>query len=280
MPDTGTTARRNPAAMARLLEIMAALRAPETGCPWDLEQDFASIAPYTIEEAYEVADAIKRGDVPGLCDELGDLLLQIVFHAQIATERGAFTFDDVARAICAKMIRRHPHVFGDETGTLKSPGDVKKTWEQIKAEERSAKRAHSGNAPARASTLDGVAQALPALMRAEKLQKRAARAGFDWPDASPVIEKMAEEVDELAEAAQSGSPDKMAEEFGDFLFAAVNFARHLGIDPEQALRGANGKFHRRFTGVEQKLAARGKTPEQSSLREMDALWNEIKAEES
>ena len=259
-------------AIDRLLAIMARLRDPDGGCPWDLEQDFASIAPYTIEEAYEVADAIERGDMDDLKDELGDLLLQVVFHARMAEEAGFFAFDDVANAISEKMTRRHPHVFGDEGE--RTAGEVKTRWEDIKAEEKAAKGA------AQASILDDVPFALPALVRAVKLQNRAARVGFDWPDTSLVIDKLNEEMLELsAEIAKGGDPDRLEDEMGDLLFVYANLARHMKIDPEAALRRANAKFRRRFDRIEEKLAAAGKRPEESTLEEMDALWNEAKREE-
>lgn len=255
-----------------LLDIMARLRDPQDGCPWDVEQDFASIAPYTIEEAYEVADAIERGDMDDLKDELGDLLLQVVFHAQMAKEEGLFDFSDVVRAICEKMIRRHPHVFGDEE--QRSAGSVKGRWEEIKAEEKAAKGAKQ------ASILDDVPLSLPALVRAIKLQNRAARVGFDWPDTSQVIDKLNEEMLELsAELAKGGDADRLEDEMGDLLFVYANLARHLNVDPEAALRRANAKFRRRFGRIEEKLAAAGKRPEDSTLEEMDAFWNEAKREE-
>lgn len=255
-----------------LLDIMARLRDPQDGCPWDVEQDFASIAPYTIEEAYEVADAIERGDMDDLKDELGDLLLQVVFHAQMAKEEGLFDFSDVVRAICEKMIRRHPHVFGDEE--QRSAGSVKGRWEKIKAEEKAAKGAKQ------ASILDDVPLSLPALVRAIKLQNRAARVGFDWPDTSQVIDKLNEEMLELsAELAKGGDADRLEDEMGDLLFVYANLARHLNVDPEAALRRANAKFRRRFGRIEEKLVAAGKRPEDSTLEEMDAFWNEAKREE-
>ena len=255
-----------------LLEIMARLRDPDGGCPWDLEQSYATIAPYTIEEAYEVADAIEQGDMEGLKDELGDLLLQVVFHAQMAKEDGKFDFADVVRAICEKMIRRHPHVFGNEE--QRNAGAVKGRWEEIKAEEKAAKGTVS------ASILDDVPRALPALSRAVKLQNRAARVGFDWPDTSQVIDKLNEEMLELsAEVAKGGDADRLEDEMGDLLFVYANLARHLKVDPEAALRRANAKFRRRFGRIEEKLAAEGRKPEQSTLEEMDALWNEAKREE-
>lgn len=256
-----------PAEMTRLLEIMAALRDPQTGCPWDIEQDFASIAPYTIEEAYEVADAIEReawDDLPG---ELGDLLLQVVFHAQMAAESGRFDFTDVARAISDKLISRHPHVFGPEKRT-KTAAEQVSDWEAIKAGER-ARRDEGG-------VLDGVAMGLPALTRAVKLQNRAARVGFDWPDTDDVLAKITEEAAELVEARDTLTPTEMAEEMGDLLFVMANLARHLDIDPEAALRAANAKFTRRFGVIEATLAAQGKRPDEASLAEMDAIWNEAK----
>ncbi|WP_146587994.1 nucleoside triphosphate pyrophosphohydrolase [Puniceibacterium confluentis] len=253
--------------MPRLLAIMARLRDPETGCPWDIEQDFASIAPYTIEEAYEVADAIERQAWDDLKGELGDLLLQSVYHTQIASESGLFTFEDVARTISDKMVARHPHVFGDETRD-KTAQQQTADWERIKAEER-AKNRDSG-------VLDGVAHGLPALMRAVKLQKRAARVGFDWPSTDEVIDKIVEEAQELREATDAAHA---REEFGDLLFVMANLARHLDIDPEEALRGANAKFTRRFRFIEARLAARGRAPTDSDLAEMDALWDAAKAAE-
>ncbi|SMX50404.1 nucleoside triphosphate pyrophosphohydrolase [Maliponia aquimaris] len=253
--------------MPRLLEIMRRLRDPEGGCPWDLEQDFASIAPYTIEEAYEVADAIEREAWDELKGELGDLLFQSVFHAQMATEAGLFTFDEVADGMSDKMVARHPHVFGDESRD-KSAEQQTRDWEAIKATER-AEKAQQG-------VLDGVAQGLPALLRAVKLQKRAARVGFDWPSTDEVMDKLREEMDELRQA-----PDDAArfEEFGDLLFVMANLGRHMGIDPEAALRAANAKFTRRFRSIEAALAAQGRRPEDSDLAEMDALWDAAKAAE-
>jgi ATP diphosphatase len=254
--------------MQRLVAIMARLRDPVSGCPWDIEQSFATIAPYTIEEAYEVADAIARDNMPDLAGELGDLLLQSVYHAQMAAEAGHFDFASVARAIADKMVARHPHVFGDESRD-KSADQQTQDWERIKAAERATR--------AETRTLDGVAIGLPALLRAVKLQKRAARVGFDWPDIAPVLEKLAEEAREVAEARDSLSPADLEEEVGDLLFVMANFARHLGVDPEAALRGANAKFTRRFNAIEDALAARGKTPAQSTLEEMDTIWNQIRA---
>ncbi len=258
------------AGIERLLQIMRALRDPQTGCPWDIAQDFASIAPYTIEEAYEVADAIERcawGELPG---ELGDLLLQTVYHAQMGEEAGHFNFHAVVRGISDKMVARHPHVFGDESRD-KSTEQQTQDWEAIKARERRQK--------AQGGALDGVAANLPALLRALKLQKRAARVGFDWPDADHVLDKIVEEAGELAEARDLHDADKMQEEFGDLLFVMANLARHLGVDPEAALRRTNAKFIRRFRSVETRLAAMGKTPQTSDLAEMDALWDAVKTKE-
>jgi len=253
--------------MPRLIEIMRRLRDPETGCPWDIEQDFASIAPYTIEEAYEVADAIERKAWDELRGELGDLLLQSVYHTQMASEAGLFDFDDVANGIADKMVARHPHVFGDESRDKSAEQQVQ-DWERIKAAERAAK--------AEKGVLDGVAMGLPALMRAVKLQKRAARVGFDWPSTDEVIDKIVEEAQELREARDAAH---RAEEFGDLLFVMANLARHMEIDPEDALRAANAKFTRRFKAIEAALAAEGRTPKDSDLAEMDALWDAAKAAE-
>lgn len=258
------------AGIERLLEIMRRLRDPETGCPWDIEQDFASIAPYTIEEAYEVADAIERGAWDELKGELGDLLFQSVFHAQMAQEAGHFTFQDVVRTMSDKMVSRHPHVFGDETRD-KSAEQQTRDWEAIKAAERAQK--------AQRGALEGVAPNLPALLRAYKLQQRAARVGFDWPDTGDVIAKIAEEANELVEARDSLGPDEIEEEYGDLLFVMANLGRHLGVEPESALRRANAKFTRRFGAVEAALAEAGKRPEDSDLTEMDALWDAVKARE-
>ena len=256
--------------ITRLLEIMARLRDPQTGCPWDIEQNFQTIAPYTIEEAYEVADAIEKADWPGLEGELGDLLLQSVYHAQMGAEAGHFTFDSIAQKISDKMIARHPHVFGDESRD-KSAEQQTADWEKIKAAERAD--------DAQPGTLDGVALGLPALMRATKLQKRAARVGFDWPDIGNVVDKIVEEAGELVEARDDLGPEQVREEYGDLLFVMANLGRHLGVDAEEALRGANAKFTRRFEGVEAKLAALGKHPKDSDLAEMDALWDAVKADE-
>src|SRR6056297_253784 len=255
--------------LPRLIEIMARLRDPEAGCPWDIEQDFMSIAPYTIEEAYEVADAIEREAWSDLKSELGDLLLQAVFHAQIAKDKGLFDIADVANAISDKMIDRHPHVFGEENRD-KSAEQQTRDWEAVKAAERAA----SGET----GTLDGVALGLPALLRAVKLQKRAARVGFDWPETSLVLNKIREEVEELHEAAESSDPDHIEEEFGDLLFVMANLARHMKLCPETALRRANAKFTRRFEWIEARLAEDGRRPEDSDLAEMDALWNAAKRE--
>jgi MazG family protein len=258
--------------ISELLAIMRRLRDPLRGCPWDLEQNFSTIAPYTIEEAYEVASAIEAADYAALKDELGDLLLQVVFHAQMANEQGLFAFAGVVRAICDKMIRRHPHVFA--AGAAKTPSAVTLAWDEIKRRERAGK-------PGRpASLLDDVPSALPALMRAVKLQNRAAQVGFDWPSAVTVTDKIAEETRELAEAAASRDAAHVMEEFGDLLFAMANLARHLKLDPEDALRGANAKFVRRFRAIEAGLAARGRTLDEASLEEMEALWQDAKRAET
>ena len=263
----------NSKAINDLLDIMAKLRAPDGGCPWDLEQNFSTIAPYTIEEAYEVADAIADGDMNELRDELGDLLLQVVFHAQMAQEEGHFTFEDVANSINAKMISRHPHVFGD--GDATTTDGVNQTWEKIKASERAQKAETKGHD--RHSALDGVASALPALMRAEKLTKRAARVGFDWPSTDEVFDKLHEEIDELkAEMTKNPDQDRIEDELGDMLFVMANLGRKLGVDPEVALRRANHKFTRRFHFIEDELAKDNRTASQSDLQEMDALWNKAK----
>jgi nucleoside triphosphate diphosphatase len=265
--------------ISRLLEIMAALRTPDGGCPWDLEQNFASIAPYTVEEAYEVVDAIARGDLDDLCDELGDLLLQVVFHARMAEEQNAFAFGDVVEAITAKMIRRHPHVFADSDGKV-AASDVKGTWERIKAEEKAARAA--GLPPEKAahtSLLSGVKAGQPALSRAMELQRKASSVGFDWNDPRAVLHKIREEADEIEAALDQGDAHELADETGDLLFALVNLARHVGADPEMALRGTNAKFERRFAFIERALATQGRSLESASLAEMDALWNEAKGEE-
>ena len=270
--------RDGESGIERLLEVMARLRNPDGGCPWDLEQNFETIAPYTIEEAYEVAEAIRQGDRAALRDELGDLLLQVVFHAQMAREDGSFDFDAVARGIADKMIRRHPHVFGDDDSDARHSAPAQtRAWEAQKAAEREARATAEGRTP---SVLDGVALALPALLRAEKLQKRAARVGFDWPAREPVFDKVIEEVDELREAASAPSPQsRVAAELGDLLFACVNLARHLGVDPEAALRGANVKFTARFHHVEAALAASGPKADAVGLAELDRLWDEAKRAE-
>jgi ATP diphosphatase len=260
--------------IGRLLAIMAALRTPKTGCPWDLEQNFATIAPYTLEEAYEVADAIARDDLTDLKEELGDLLLQVVFHARMAEELGAFDFGGVVEVLTAKLIRRHPHVFGSEGP--QTPQAVEGLWERIKAQEKQAKAARGGAEPAGA--LAGVPVALPALTRALKLQDKASKVGFDWNDPRAVLHKIREEADEI-EAALDGNASEAAAEVGDLLFAAVNLARHLRADPEAVLRGTNRKFERRFAAIEQALAADGKKPQDATLAEMDALWDEAKARE-
>ncbi|MBK8009350.1 MAG: nucleoside triphosphate pyrophosphohydrolase [Rhizobiales bacterium] len=251
--------------IARLIEIMARLRTPETGCPWDLKQTFSTIAPYTIEEAYEVADAIAHGDMHGLKDELGDLLLQVVFHARMAEEAKHFAFEDVVLSITQKLIRRHPHVFDAARGI--SSDDVKSLWEKIKAEERKEKSAHQESA------LDGVPMALPALTRAEKVQKRAAQVGFDWPDLTGVLDKIAEEIDELKSARTTVAVE---EEFGDLLFSLVNYARRANIDPESSLRNATAKFERRFRGVEKRAANAGSSVEQTPLDVLESYWQSEK----
>lgn len=306
--------------LADLLEVMKALRTPVTGCPWDLEQNFASIAPYTIEEAYEVSDAIERGDMADLEEELGDLLLQVVYHSRMAQEQGLFDFHDVAHAVTTKMIRRHPHVFG--TAEERAAGAAPGFWARIKAEEKAEKdklrrqlavkqAGHTTSAPNTSSDQAGggdveaevqrptretslladVPLALPALSRAIKLQDKAARVGFDWPDIRPVFDKMREELVELEEVAVAADPrgaadaappspqemKRIKEELGDLLFVMANIARHLKLDPEEALRGANDKFARRFLHIEQRLAQIGKTPAESNLKEMDALWDEARA---
>jgi ATP diphosphatase len=253
--------------MPRLLEIMRRLRDPVAGCPWDIEQTFATIAPYTLEEAHEVADVIERQAWDELPGELGDLLFQVVYHAQMARDAGLFGFDEVVRAIADKMVARHPHVFGTESRD-KSAAQQTADWEKIKAAERGP-----------AGVLDGVALGLPALVRAVKLQKRAARVGFDWPSTDEVLAKMREEMAELVEARDSLGPEEVVEEFGDLMFVMANLARHMQVDPEAALRAANAKFTRRFEKIEAWLAEAGKTPAMSDLAEMDALWNRAKAED-
>lgn len=265
--------------LQRLIDIMAALRTPGTGCPWDLEQDFVSIAPYTIEEAYEVADAIARGDFDDLCDELGDLLLQVVFHARMAEEQGRFDFGDVVTAITAKMIRRHPHVFGDVRG--RDTAAVNAAWDQIKAEEKAAKAERQRLRGLDAGREDegalaGVPVGAPALTRAVKLQTEAAKVGFDWPETRSVLDKIREEIDEVEAEIVAGDRAAAAGEIGDLLFALANLARHLDVDPESALRGTNEKFVRRFSFIEERLGAVGRTPQQATLDEMEALWQEAK----
>ena len=268
--------------IARLIEIMAALRAPVTGCPWDLEQDFSSIAPYTLEEAYEVADAIERGDMDDLRDELGDLLLQVVYHARMAEEAGEFAFGDVVEAITKKMIRRHPHVFGD--AEARAAGSAKGMWDAIKAGEKTAKRDArlARGLPAEDhghGFLDAVPVALPALVRARKLQDRAAKVGFDWKEAAPILDKIEEEIAELRRAMADGDATATADEFGDVLFALVNFGRHAGIEAETALQGTNAKFRRRFHFIEQELARAGRRLGEATLEEMEALWQRAKGVE-
>jgi ATP diphosphatase len=259
--------------ISRLIEIMAALRTPGTGCPWDLRQDFSTIAPYTIEEAYEVADAIARGDLADLRDELGDLLLQVVYHARMAQEQGTFDFGDVVQAITEKMVRRHPHVFGDARGLDHEA--VGKLWQDIKAQEKASR----AEAMPPEGALAGIPMALPALTRALKLQNKAGEVGFDWNDPLAVLAKIREEADEIEAELKAGDRVKAAHEVGDLLFAVVNLARHLQADPEAVLRETNTKFERRFASIERALAARGKSPRQATLAEMDALWDEAKSAE-
>jgi nucleoside triphosphate diphosphatase len=258
--------------ISRLIEIMAALRTPGSGCPWDLEQSFQTIAPYTLEEAYEVADAIARSDLADLREELGDLLLQVVYHARMAQEEHAFDFGDVVETVTGKLIRRHPHVFAGEQG--RSAEAVKGLWERIKAEEKAERRK-----PAPEGALAGVPLALPALTRALKLQDKASRVGFDWNDARAVLAKIREEADEIEAALDAGETAHAAKEVGDLLFAVVNMARHLSADPEGVLRETNLKFERRFAFIERALGARGKMPKEATLAEMDALWDAAKATE-
>lgn len=271
------TTQRN---IDRLLEIMARLRHPERGCPWDVQQNFATVAPYTIEEAYEVADAIERHDLEALRDELGDLLLQVVFHARMAEEAKAFDFEEVAGAIVDKMIRRHPHVFGEHD--IRDVEAQRVAWENHKEAERTAKAADkaASSQAAPQSALDGVALSFPALLRALKLQRRAARVGFDWDAPGPILDKIEEEIRELRhEMRRAAPPERLEGELGDLLFAVVNLARRLEIDPEAALRATNVKFERRFRRIEALLAEQGKTPDQATLAEMDALWEQTKLEE-
>lgn len=255
--------------ITRLKEIMASLRDPEKGCPWDIEQDFASIAPHTVEEAYEVVDAIEKGDMHALKEELGDLLLQVIFHSQIADERGIFDFEQVAGAINNKLVERHPHVFGD--ADIKTAKEQEESWEKIKQQERD-KKAKNGHA----SILDGIAVTLPAMTRAVKLQKRAAKVGFDWPNLSLVFNKIEEELAELKEALENDDKDHIEEEYGDLLFAFSNLGRKLKLDPEVSLRKCNKKFEKRFHHIEKRLAEQGVDIENSSLEEMDELWEEAK----
>ncbi len=257
--------------IGQLLDIMAALRTPQTGCPWDLAQNFATIAPYLLEEAYEVADAIARSDLADLKEELGDLLLQVVFHARMAEEQGAFDFGDVVETITDKLIRRHPHIFGEEKSD--DPRAVEGLWERIKAKEKAAR-----GRPREQGILAGVPMALPALTRAHKLQAKASQVGFDWHDPQAVLRKIREEADEIEEALD-GDQAAAAGEVGDLLFAAVNLARHLRADPEALLRQTNQKFENRFSAIERALAARGKAPQEVTLAEMDALWEEAKTRE-
>ena len=264
------TAKNDPAAVAELLDIMARLRDRERGCPWDVEQTFATIAPYTIEEAYEVADAIERDDLDDLKDELGDLLFQVVFHARMAEEGGAFAFADVARAICDKMLRRHPHVFGQ--AQVADSAEQTKRWEELKREER-------GSASPDAGVLDDVPVGLPALMRAVKLGKRAASVGFDWPDVAGVRAKVDEELAELDAAAASGDRDDIAAEMGDLLFSVANWCRHLHLDPETCLRSASARFARRFRAVESEVAASGRLWSSHDAAALDALWRRAKEAE-
>ena len=265
-------------ALADLLAVMQRLRDPEQGCPWDLQQDFASIAPHTLEECYELVDAIERGDFAQVREELGDVLFQVVFYAQLGREQQRFTFDELVHGLVDKLLRRHPHVFpeggldGGATAASETPVEqVGRTWERIKQEERAAKQQHG--------VLDDVPLALPALSRAAKLQKRAARVGFDWQGWRDVIAKMQEEQAELIDAIEGGDPDEIADELGDLLFCGVNLARFLDVDPEAALRACNRKFERRFRFIEQALAAEGRSLEQASLAEMDALWDAAKTQE-
>jgi nucleoside triphosphate diphosphatase len=274
----GSAAVKPSRDIAALIDIMAALRTPITGCPWDLEQSFATIAPYTIEEAYEVADAIERGDIADLRDELGDLLLQVVFHARLAQEAGDFDFGGVVEAITAKLIRRHPHVFAD-TRDL-SPAEVKALWGAIKAQERTeraeARRRNGAPAEPQGGALAGAPLALPALTRAVKLQQKASKVGFDWNDANAVLAKLREETGEIEDALAAGDAQAVKDEVGDLLFVVANLARHLDVDPEAALRGTNAKFERRFGHIEARLGDQGRRLEEASLAEMDALWEEAK----
>jgi ATP diphosphatase len=268
--------------IARLLEIMAALRTPETGCPWDLEQDFASIAPYTLEEAYEVVDAIERGNLADLKEELGDLLLQVVFHARLAEEQSAFAFPDVVESITRKLIRRHPHVF--ESNKNLSPMQVKALWDDIKRQEKAERLAARENIGSvldadQAGLLGDIPTALPALTRAQKLTAKAAKVGFDWPEVAQVIHKIHEELEEVKEASLSRKRDRIEDEIGDLLFSVTNLARHFGIDPEHALRRTNAKFERRFKAIEEALRLRNRSLDEATLDEMERLWVEAKTAE-
>jgi len=265
--------------ISRLLEIMAALRTPVTGCPWDLEQNFATIAPYTIEEAYEIADAIARGDLDDLRDELGDLLLQVVYHARMAEEQNAFAFGDVVESVTRKMIRRHPHVFADKKGVVTS-GHVEGNWDRIKAEERAERAARRPAEASPPSLLSSIKAGQPALTRAMDLQRKASSVGFDWNDPREVLRKIREEADEIEAELDRGDKEELAGETGDLLFAVVNLARHVDANPEMALRSANAKFERRFGYIERALAARGRSLDGATLEEMDALWDEAKTKES
>ncbi|HEY9201397.1 MAG TPA: nucleoside triphosphate pyrophosphohydrolase [Gammaproteobacteria bacterium] len=262
--------------MKKLLDVMAALRDPESGCPWDIKQSFASLIPYTLEEAYEVADAIEQGDLQGLKYELGDLLFQVVFYAQIARELSLFEFDDVVDAISEKLVRRHPHVFAGQA--FNNETELHQAWEQHKAEERDAQAIEQSGAE-QASVLAGVAAALPALKRAQKLQKRAARSGFDWPEVAPVLDKLQEEINEVREAVQQQDQAAMFEEMGDLLFSVVNLARHLEVDAEEALRAGNRKFISRFSHIEQSLQQAGESLEQQDLQTLESLWQAAKQQE-
>jgi ATP diphosphatase len=265
--------------ISRLLEIMAALRTPVTGCPWDLEQNFATIAPYTIEEAYEIADAIARGDLDDLRDELGDLLLQVVYHARMAEEQNAFAFGDVVESVTRKMIRRHPHVFADENGVV-TAGHVEGNWDRIKAEEKAERAARRPAEASPPSLLSSIKAGQPALTRAMDLQRKASSVGFDWNDPREVLRKIREEADEIEAELDRGDKEELAGETGDLLFAVVNLARHVDANPEMALRSANAKFERRFGYIERALAARGRSLDGATLEEMDALWDEAKTKES
>ena len=264
--------------ISRLIEIMQALREPETGCPWDVVQTFETIKPYTIEEAYEVADAIEREDMDDLCEELGDLLLQVVFHARIAEEKGEFAFGDVVEAVTSKMIRRHPHVFA--ASDADTPDSVKLQWDRIKAEEkreRAERRARRGiTEDFKAGFLGGIQRSQPALTEALKLQEQAARVGFDWSDPAPILDKIEEEIAELREALAEGKPEKVSDELGDLIFALVNIGRHVKADPENALRGTNTKFRRRFNHIETSLSDSGETLQEASLERMEDLWQAAK----